>query len=153
MTDSMSIKDYVDERDKWIEEYGIGWGQEGGNKVYILEDMTRADHKLVEKLHKKKLIWTNHSTCENEMFTPGHHIFSEDSCCWRTYAFYVANKPWEDEDERIDSTLYLPCPVCNADGEGDGDPDCEGPELPETKYGVELMDDGCEDGYIQLYLD
>lgn len=148
-----TIEELVAERDAWIEEYGIGWGQEGDNKVYVIDEMTQAEHKLVKKLDKKKLIWTNHSTCENEMFTPGMQIFSENSCCWSSYAFYVASKPWEDENERVDSTAYLPCPVCNADGEGDGDEDCEGPaELPETKYGVDIAD-GCEEGWINVYLD
>lgn len=148
-----TIEDLVAERDAWIEEYGIAWGTDTEGKIYIHDEMSQADHAKLKKLDKKKLVWTNHSTCEDEFFTPGYHIFA-GSCCWFTHSFYVAERPWEDENERIYATAYMPCPVCNADGEGEGEEDCEGPaELPKTKYGVELMDDGCEDGYIQVYLD
>ena len=153
MGDWKTIQELVSERDAWIEKYGIGWwGQEGDNKTYVIDEMTQADRKLVEELDKKKLVWTNHTTCDGERFTAGMHTY-ENSCCWVSHAFYIANKPWEEEYETVFSTSRLPCPVCNADGEGDGDEDCEGPtELPATDYGVDI-DEGCEEGWIQVFMD
>jgi hypothetical protein len=147
-----TIEDLIAWRDAWIEEYGIDWGNKKG-RVLSLEDMSQSDHERIKKLDKKNLVWSEHSTCEDNYFTPGYHVFEGSGCgCWVTYSFYIAEVPWEDENERIDATAHLPCPVCNADGEGEGDPDCEGPELPENEYGVDLAD-GCEDGFIQVYLD
>jgi hypothetical protein len=150
MAYGVTIEELVEERDAWIKEYGIDWGNKKGN-VITRDEMSQSDRARLEELTKKNLVWTNHSTCEDEQFTPGYHDF-EGSCCWSTYCYYIAEKPWEDEDERILATAYMPCPVCNADGEGEGEEDCEGPELPETEYGVDLSD-GCEEGYIQVYLD
>ena len=151
MVDDETLEELVAARDQWIEEYGIKWGEETKGRFFILDEMTEKEKALLEKLDKKKLVWTNHSTCEDEYFTAGYHNFN-NSCCWQTYSYYVAEKPWEDEYDRVNSTAFMPCPKCNADAEGEGDPDCEGPELPETKYGVELSD-GCDEGFIQIYLD
>lgn len=150
-----SIEELVAERDEWIEEYGIAWGSEADkSKYFVYDEMSQSDRDMLKKLDEQGLVWTNHSTCEDEMFTAGYHEFTGSGCgCWQTYSYHVASKPHSGDDyEAVKATAYTPCPVCNEDGEGDGEEGCEGPELPETKYGVDLGD-GCEDGWIQVYLD
>jgi len=149
-----TIEQLVKERDAWIKEYGIHWGEDKYKGINtILEDMTQSDHASIKKLAEDGLVWTNHSTCEDEFFTAGYHIFEGSGCgCWVTHSFVIAEKPEWDDNERIYASAYMPCPVCNADGEGEGEEDCEGPELPETEHGVDLSD-GCEEGFIQVYLD
>ena len=150
-----SIEELVAYRDEWIEEYGIAWGADAGKgKYFVHDEMSQSDRKLLEKLDEQNLVWTNHSTCEDDMFTAGYHYFSGSGCgCWQTYSYYVAEKPHDGNDyEAVKATAYIPCPVCNEDGEDDGEEGCEGPELPETEYGVDISD-GCDGGWIQVYLD
>lgn len=147
-----SIEELIEERDLWIEEYGIKWTDD-----WLLEELTMEKLEELKKLDEQKLVWTNHQTCEDDYWTPGLHIFGDcqlldqkaGGCgCWQTYSFLVAEKPWVDEDERIAATASLPCPVCNADGEGEGDDECEGPEIPEGVDGGE-----CNGGYVSWFLD
>ena len=154
MSYEYTLEALVGERDGWIEEYGIDWdGSKNKGLKTVLEDMTQADHARIKKLAEEGLVWTNHSTCDGDFFTAGYHIFEGTGCgCWVTYSFYIAEVPEFSEDERYHATAYIPCPICNADGEGEGEEGCEGPELPETEYGVDLAD-GCEEGQIQVYLD
>lgn len=161
MSDWPDIKELVKERDAWIKEYGVTWGSDG--ESYDLDDLTDEVYAKLVELNKEKLVWTNHSTCEDDFFSAGMNFFGEcgylkqgpsGGCgCWQTHAFYVATKPWTDEYERIRSTAYIPCPVCNEDGEDENiDSDCRGPKLPKTKYGVDTAD-GCDEGWINVYLD
>ena len=146
-----NIETLVAERDAWVKDFGIDWG----SSSYIYDQLTQAERVELEKLDKKKLVWTNASTCDGEYFMPGMHEFDgESGCgCWMTYSFYVAKKPWTDEHGYVTAVTNIPCPVCNADRDGDGVEGCEGPtELPETKYGLDIGD-GCENGWIQVYLD
>ena len=148
-----NIETLVAERDAWIKDFGIDWG----SSSYIYDELTQAERVELEKLDKKRLVWTNASTCDGEYFMPGMHEFDgESGCgCWESYGFYVAKKPWKKKDEYnfVTAVGYIPCPVCNADGDGDGEEGCEGPaELPATEYGIDIGD-GCEEGQIQVYLD
>lgn len=137
---------YVDAINNWIKTYGIDF-----EKSLEGDEVTDKQRKELEKLHSKKLVWTEHSTCEGNYFSSGYTIFSEDSCCWRSIAFHIGSKPWVgDEDTLIqfESTVLLPCSVCNADEEGDGDEDCPGPGVPKG-----ASRDDCEDGYINWFFD
>ena len=153
MWEEPTIEEVVAERDEWIEKYRIDWdGTKNKGLKTVLDEMTQADHARIKKLAEEGLVWTNHATCDGEYFTAGYHIFEGSGCgCWITHSFVIAEVPEVDEYERVYSTYYVNCPVCNKDGEGEGDPDCKGPELPESKYGVDSSD--CEDGYLHIWLD
>ena len=151
---SSTIRDLVAQRDEWIEKYQIDFGMQGSKGLNTdFESMTQKDHKKMEGLAAQGLVWTHHATCDGEFFTSGYHIFEGTGCgCWLTFSFLIAELPEFDQEERIDAVKYIPCPACNPDGEGEGDPDCLGPtSLPKTEYGVEVPD-GCEDGNIQVFL-
>lgn len=139
-------------RDEWMEEYGIDW-----KNSIAKDDLDAANYAKLVKLDKKKLVWTNHSTCEDDFFTTGLHVFGDcaflkqksSGCgCWQSHSFIIAKKPWSDENERITATAYLPCSVCNPDGEEEGVEGCKGPETPE---GSDRGD--CEGGFINWYFD
>ena len=133
----MQPQDYLDEIERWKKQYKVS------NDVYVIDEMSSDELADLEKLDKEGRVWTEHSTCENDMITLGMVFY--DSCCWSSYAFYVSEE--KGSEEYVDTTKYLPCSVCNADGEDDDDPDCEGPEVPE---GAETSD-GCEEGWVQWY--
>lgn len=128
-----------DEFTDWQEEYGIG---------EFLENTAENRAKLEQM--DPHLLWTDHGTCEDEQVTAGYHIFSEHSCCWDNYGWYIASIPWVGD---VDSThisykvgAYLPCPSCNPDGESeDHVDDCPGDE--------EFPDCECSDGHINYYWD
>lgn len=130
---------YLDEIARWRKQYKIQT-----EKDYIADDLSDEERTELEKLDKEGRVWTEHSTCDREQITLGMHFYN-NSCCWQSYSFYVSEK--KGQEEYIDTTAYLPCSVCNPDGEGDGDPDCEGPEIPE---GADTSD-GCEDGWVNWY--
>ena len=148
---SMSVEEHYAEYKKWLEEYKIDL-----DKVILHEDLTAEDKLMLEKLDTKNLVWTQHGTCENEQVSTGFSIFGDcqltgqvsSGCgCFQSYCYYIAKVP-HNSDEYIDVAAYLPCPICNADGEGEGAEDCEGPEVPEGVDGGE-----CEGGFIQWYWD
>ena len=150
-------EDLVAFRDEWIEAYGVAWGRDAGDDIISIDELTDENYARLKELDEKHLVWTNHSTCEDDYFTPGFHVFgdcqyleqeSRGCGCWQTHAWYIAKEPWEDENERIDATAYLPCSVCNPDGEGEGVEGCEGPEIPE---GADR--DECMDGHVHWYFD
>lgn len=151
MSDWPTIEGLVKQRDDWIEEFGIHW--EGGQGVYYHEEISQSDHLKLEELGKKNLVWTHHGTCQNEMITSEYLVFEGTGCgCYQSRTYYVAEKPHDgNSDYSIEVTAFLPCTVCNPDGEGQGEEECEGPKLPETSYGVDMSD--CEEGWVQFYLD
>ena len=152
MWEEPTIEQLVAERDEWIEKYGIDWdGTKNKGLITVFDEMTEADHVRMKELAEEGLVWTNHSTSENGYYTAGYHVFEGDSGTWQTFSFYIAEVPEHDDTKRVYSTYYMSCPVCNADGEGEGAPDCEGPELPESKYGVDSSE--CEDGHLNIWLD
>ncbi len=129
----LTAEDYQDAWNDWYSGYEIG-------------DFIEYSDENWEKVQKMDphLIWTSHSTCEDEKVSAGIHLF-QNSCCWDTYGWYVAKKPWEgDPDNHYESynaTAYLPCHICNPEGEGD-----EGDFNPECEY--------CEgEGYVNHYFD
>lgn len=152
-----SPEELVAYRDEWIETYGVAWGKDAGEDIIGVDELTDENYARLQELDKKKLVWTNHSTCEDDYFTPGFHVLgycefleteSSGCGCWQTHAWHIAKEPWEDENERIVATAYLPCSVCNADGEGEGEEGCKGPEIPQ---GADRGD--CEDGHVHWYFD
>lgn len=139
-------KAYVDAINKWTKDYGIDF-----KKSLEGDEVTDAQRKNLEKLNSKKLVWTEHSTCDGNYYSSGYQIFSEDSCCYRSLAFHIGSKPWVgDEDTLIqfEATVYMPCSVCNAEEDGEGQEDCPGPGVPKG-----ASRDDCEGGYINWYFD
>ena len=104
-------------------------------------DKTDENWVIVQKIDPR-LVWTAHSTCEDEMVSNGAHLY-ENSCCWTTFGWHIAEKPWpgaEDEYLTVNTTLYLPCSICNPDGEDEED------------YDSECLE--CEgEGYVNHYFD
>lgn len=137
MTDATELSepnadDYRNWYLEWAEKYGItaeGW-----------IDKTDEAWEMVQTLDPN-LVWTAHSTCEDEMVTNGPHLF-QNSCCWTTFGWWVGQEPWlGDENTHISekASAYLPCQTCNADGEEEElDPEC-------------LECEG--DGYVHHYFD
>lgn len=75
------------------------------------------------------LVWTSHSTCEDDKVTNGAHDYT-GSCCWQMSGWFIGNVPWEgDETTHIAylTNAKLPCPVCNLHGSNPGPypPTCE----------------------------
>jgi len=116
----MTPEEYQEVWNNWHSEYEIGdfieYSEENWEKVQTMDT---------------HYIWTSHNTCEDEMVTSGTRLF-QNSCCWDTFGWYVAKKPWEgDPDTYYEShkaSAYLPCHLCNPDGEGDEEdfnPECD----------------------------
>ncbi len=119
----LTSEDYQTMWNEWYEDYGI--------KEFI--EFSDENWEKVQKMDPH-LVWTNHSTCEDEQVSAGASLF-KNSCCWDTFGWYIASEAWEgDPDnhyESINASAYLPCPKCNPDGEDDGvegcdEPDCDG---------------------------
>lgn len=114
-------------------------------ETYKPSEFVEYSHEAYEKLLAEvdpHLVWTNHGTCETEKYSNGILEFSEHSCCYTNFGWYIAEVPWEgDEDTFISvSTEWAgPCPVCNEDGEDnyiqEACPECDG------------------EGYTQVYFD
>ena len=127
-----NAEDYRGWYNDWVEQYGIasaGW-----------LDNTPSNWEKIQAM-SPNLIWTSHSTCEDEMVTNGAHMF-QNSCCWDTFGWWVAEKPWEGDETTFISekaSFYTSCQTCNADGE------------------EESVDDEClecgGDGYVHHYFD
>jgi hypothetical protein len=148
----VSPEEYLTYIQEWIEEYGIDFDTSISN-----EDMTQEQYEMLLRLDDEKLVWTEHSTCEDNMYTPGFKIFGDcaltgdtaSGCgCWQSYAYYIGKTPWTAEYDSVLCTALLPCSVCNPDGEGEGVEGCEGPEVPEGADGGE-----CESGFVNWYFD
>ena len=147
-----SPEDLVVFRDEWIEEYGIDWMNPINH-----DELTQEQFDRLTELDKEKLVWTAHGTCEDDQASPGFKIFGDCSLtgaeasgcgCWQSREYYIAKNPWQEEYESISLTAYLPCSVCNADGEGEGEEGCEGPEVPEGANRSE-----CDFGHVNWYFD
>lgn len=143
------IAGYVQSVKSWKEEYRIK------DVMYVLDDLTLEQIDELKKLDEQGLVWTQHGTCESEMVSFGMKIFgyhaltgsqSSGCGCFQTYCFYVGEE--EGSDDYIDMGAYAPCPVCNEDGEGDGQVGCKGPEEIEGAYFEE-----CQDGWIDWHFD
>lgn len=122
--------------DELLEEYEL-FMEEFEPTIYEVTDANRAIVKEIDP----SLVWTYHSTCENEMLSPGFSEYRPDNCCWHEQAWYVSEKPWDSDESSqwIQMSASLPCPECNKDGESDeGSEDCP-------------VCDG--DGYYQFYVD
>ena len=135
--------------DEWEEQYPIV-------KTIIADEITDAQRKELEKLEKKKLVWTQHGTCERESMTAEFIEFEGNGCgCYASYAYHVSSKPHDGKNEAY-SGLYTEvdvfCPVCNQNGEFENeDEDCPGPDL--SILNLDKIDNtGCEDGVIRFYL-
>lgn len=114
-------------------------------------EYTEENLKKMEK-QDPRYVWTDHDTCEDSHITPGFHFFgSPPRCCWTTHGWHITEVAHAGESvtDPVYSTAYLTCPVCNADGDGEGVENCPGPDKID---GAETSD-GCEDGYIQWYFD
>lgn len=156
MTDwNDTVEELYEQYTDWLKYYKIDL-----DKTIIHDEMTAKDKALLEALDEKNLVWTQHGTCEDEVISGSFKIFGDcqltgqesSGCgCFQSQAYYIASVPHDGSEEYtyIPVSSYLPCSLCNADGEGEGDPDCEGPEIPE---GVDCSD-GCEDGFVQCYWD
>ena len=135
---------------EWIEDYGIDF-----DKSITNDEMTQEQHDMLVELDKQGLVWTQHGTCEDEMYSFGFTVFGECSVlkqessgcgCYQSYAYHIGSK--EGSEEYIWSSVNLPCEVCNPDGEGEGIEGCEGQEVFEG-----ASTEGCEDGFINWHFD
>jgi len=136
----MKPENYVLRIEEWNKKYEIS------DTAYIFDELSVEDLEELKKLDELGLVWTQHGTCENEQISFGMHELTGSGCgCWTTYAFHVGKH--KGEEDFIDVEAYLPCSVCNPDGDGEGDPSCKGPEEVE---GAETSD-GCEEGFVQWY--
>lgn len=127
-----TAKEYADSYKAWQNEY---------RPVKYVE--YSAENLVLMESQDPRYVWTDHSTCDNEQLTSGFHVFN-NSCCWNTHGWHiteVASTP----DNYVTTSSYLPCPVCNGEGE-DG---CPGPDAID---GAEISD-GCEEGHVQWYFD
>lgn len=122
--------------DELIAEYQ-NFLQEYSPTIYEVSDESR---EIVKKIDPN-LVWTYHSTCENEKLSPGFMEFSTSNCCWHEQAWYVSEKPWvsDSSSEWIEMSANLPCLECNPEGELD-----EGVEDCPTCDGI---------GFNQFYVD
>jgi hypothetical protein len=124
-----TAEELQEEFDDWLKEYE--------NVEYI--EFSEEAWERVQQLNPR-LVWTDHSTCGESKVTAGANWF-KNACCWDTFGWYIMANPWDGPDDAyhsVDTSAYLPCIVCNADGEDDLDPNCE----------------ECEgDGYINHYFD
>jgi hypothetical protein len=149
-TTAVEYAAYVSE---WVEEYGIDFLKSVSN-----EEMTQEQHDMLVELNKNNLVWTEHGTCEDSMYTPGFRVIGDCSLldqkaggcgCWQSYAYHIGTAPWIDENESVLCTVYIPCEVCNPEGEAEDFPDgCPGPETP---VGADRGD--CEEGFVHWYFD
>jgi len=125
-----TVEDYREWYEEWFNEYGTGqW-----------LDKTDENWGVIQQVDPH-LVWTAHSTCEDEMVTNGAHLF-QGSCCWTTFGWYISDKPWEGTEDTYISqktSAYISCQTCNPDGEEESiDPEC-------------LECEG--DGYVHHYFD
>jgi len=115
-----TAEEFQETWNEWYEDYQIGefieYSDENWEKVRSMDP---------------RYVWTNHSTCEDEQVTNGAHVYT-GSCCWETFGWYVAGKPWSGDSETYfesyKASAYLACTICNPDGEGDEvdfDPECD----------------------------
>lgn len=116
MSERQEIQDAYNE---WYEEFGDG-------------EFIEYSHEAYEKLlatTNPRLVWTNHSTCENERYTNGIQEFQSGCGCWQVFGWHVSTKPWEcaDGDYIMVGTEWSgPCFICNEDGSDESiNPDCE----------------------------
>lgn len=138
---------------EWMEEYGIDL-----DKTVSHDEMTQEQHDMLVELDKEGLVWTEHGTCEDNLASPGFKVLGDCSLlgqeaggcgCWQSYGYYIGTKPWVDDNEWITLTAYLPCEVCNPDGEEEDFAEgCKGPEVPE---GADRSE--CEEGFVNWYFD
>ena len=150
---SMTPEDYLAEIQDWTTEYGIDM-----SKYISHDELTQSQLDTLRELDEKKLVWTEHGTCEDNAVSNGFTIFGDCSLtgqtssgcgCFQSYGYYIATIPCESDFESIRVTAYLPCSVCNPDGEGEDFPEeCPGPDTPELADRSE-----CEEGFINWYFD
>lgn len=147
-----TVESLLEELNELIEIYEIDF-----NTPILHDELTQEQLDSLNDLNDKGLVWTQHGTCENEQISNGFHIFGycqltgnkPSGCgCYQSYCYYVAKKPYDGNYESAYVERYLPCTVCNLDGESEGDPNCKGPEKPKGAHF-----DECETGYIQWYFD
>ena len=151
----MNASNYVEQINNWLTSYGIDF-----TKSIDHEEMSQEQYEQLQELDKSRLVWTEHSTCEQSQYTNGLHVFGDSSLleqeasgcgCWQSQAYHIGNNPWQGSEDTsifISTTAYLPCDVCNPLGDGDGEEGCEGPEIPE---GADRSD--CEGGMVNWYFD
>lgn len=134
-----TVQSYVNEYKEWQETY----------RPIKFVEYSEENLKLMEG-QDPLYVWTDHDTCENSQMTSGLHFFGDPpSCCWTTHGWHIVEVANESDYDSVAISAYLPCPVCNEDGDGEGAEDCVGPEPID---GAE-MSNGCEDGWIQWYFD
>jgi hypothetical protein len=107
----VTAQDYQDAWDEWHEKHDI----------VDFVDNDEAGWKKVQDMDPA-LVWTNHSTCENEQVTPGAEQYR--GCCWDTFGWYIGTVPWTEDSRGVDASATISCQDCNPDGLEVGDDDC-----------------------------
>lgn len=106
-----TAQEYQDAWDAWYRDYGItdfvDNDKDGWERVQAMDP---------------RLVWTNHSTCENELVTTGAAQYS--GCCWDTFGWFIGTVPWTNEHVSVDASATISCQECNPDGLEAGDDDC-----------------------------
>jgi hypothetical protein len=78
-TDVSQLKElYADWYDKYAQEF-IEYSEENYELVSAMDE---------------KLVWTDHSTCDEGMLSPGAWIFDGGGCCYEVNGWYIGKTPW-----------------------------------------------------------
>ena len=121
MSDQLTPQQEIDamneEYAEWQKKYKVG--------EYL--DNSPENWKKVQSMDPA-YVWTNNSTCEEEMISNGVHDYT-GSCCWQTFGWYISEIPCPtDENPFIATSIAVLCLSCNPEADEDkedGEPDCE----------------------------
>lgn len=147
-----TVEELLEELNDLIEMYEVDF-----DNPILHDELTQDQYEYLTRADEFGLVWTQHGTCEDEQISNGFKIFgnceltgskSSGCGCFQSYCYYVAKRSFDGEHESAYVGRYLPCSACNPDGEGEGDPECKGPEIPK---GADMFE--CSEGWIQWHFD
>jgi hypothetical protein len=115
-------QDAIDEMNntyaEWMDKY---------KTLEFIDDWDSEEGKAKLSAAGENRIFTNHSTCTEDMIVTGMNDYT-GSCCWSVYGYWITENPWKEENEvMFNSSVSVSCLSCNPEEEEDkeGDPDCD----------------------------